>query len=204
MELHSTEWAELTGLEVSTSNHTLGEVNSTPEVVPLIERLVERENMKAAYSRVIRNKGAAGVDKMPVEKLGSYLKENWPQIKEQLLDVTYIPKPVKRIDIPKPGGGTRQLGVPTVLDRLIQQAIQRVLSPTFEPTFSKSSYGFRPEVNHDIFMSRVAKEVKDKKIPLLIRRYLQAGIMFDGITSTSEKGTPSEVAAKAQTDFQQR
>jgi len=126
------------------SNHTLGKDNSAPKEVQLIERVVERKNMMAAYSKVVKNKGAAGIDKMSVDKLKPYLQENWLQIKEQLLSGTYQPKPVKRIDIPKPGGGTRQLGVPTVADRLIQQAIHQVLGPIFDPEFSESSYGFRP------------------------------------------------------------
>lgn len=206
----------------SMSNHTLGKDLSTPKDVQLIERVVERKNMMTAYSRVMKNKGAAGVDKMPVDKLKLYLQKNWQQIKEQLLNGTYYPKPVKRVDIPKSGGGTRQLGVPTVLDRLIQQAVHQVLNPIFDPTFSDSSYGFRPgrsahqaiilakkyqqeervwvvdmdlakffdEVNHDILMSRIARKVKDKKVLLLIRRYLQAGIMFNGVTSIRDKGTP--------------
>jgi RNA-directed DNA polymerase len=129
---------------MSMSSQPLGEATSTPKEFQLIERVVERENMRLAYSRVLRNKGSAGIDKMKVEDLASYLKTNWPQLKEQLLSGTYKPKPVKRVDIPKPGGGTRQLGVPTVVDRLIQQAVHQVLTPIFDPGFSESSYGFRP------------------------------------------------------------
>lgn len=194
-------------------NSTLERRNDTPNEVQLIERLVERKNLMKAYSRVMRNKGAAGIDKMPVSELKPYLQKNWQGIKRELLDGNYYPKPVKRIDIPKPGGGIRQLGIPTVLDRLIQQALHQVMSPIFDPYFSESSYGFRPrksahgaikqakkfqlegkrwvvdmdlanffdEVNHDILMSRVARKVGDKKVLLLIRRYLKAGIMFSGI-----------------------
>lgn len=109
----------------------------------LIERLVERSNMSRAYARVMRNKGAAGIDKMPVEKLKDHLKEQWPRIKAELLEGRYTPKPVRRKDIPKPGGGVRQLGIPTAVDRLIQQALQQILNPIFEPGFSDFSFGFR-------------------------------------------------------------
>ena len=207
---------------MSKSNSTLENKNSIPDERQLIERVVERKNLVEAYSRVVGNKGSAGIDKMTLDDLKPYLQKNWPQIKEELLNGTYQPKPVRRIDIPKPGGGTRQLGVPTVVDRLIQQALNQVLMPIFDPNFSKSSYGFRPgksahqailhakeyqlagkvwivdmdlekffdEVNHDILMSRVARKVKDKKVLLLIRRYLISGIMFNGITSIQDKGTP--------------
>jgi len=110
----------------------------------LMEKIVSRGNMMAAYSRVVANKGAPGVDGMPVMALKGYLQEQWPRIKEELLAGTYHPQPVRKVEIPKPGGGTRMLGIPTVLDRLIQQAMQQVLSPLFDPGFSASSYGFRP------------------------------------------------------------
>ncbi len=110
----------------------------------LMEKIVSRDNMMAAYSRVVGNKGAPGVDAMPVTALKGYLHEEWPRIKEELLTGTYHPQPVRKVEIPKPGGGTRMLGIPTVLDRLIQQAMQQVLNPLFDPGFSISSYGFRP------------------------------------------------------------
>jgi group II intron reverse transcriptase/maturase len=113
-------------------------------VTGLMERIVSRGNMMAAYSRVVSNKGAPGVDEMPVTALKGYLQEEWPRIKEELLTGTYHPQPVRKAEIPKPGGGTRMLGIPTVLDRLIQQAIHQVLSPLFDPVFSESSHGFRP------------------------------------------------------------
>ena len=204
------------------SNHPLGGGHSTPEETQLIERMVERKNMKKAYDHVIRNKGAAGIDNMPVESLKTYLQEKWPEIKEQLVKGEYKPKPVREVEIPKPSGGTRRLGIPTVLDRLLQQAIHQILSPIFEQHFSESSFGFRPgrsahqavqqarryqtegrrwvvdmdlakffdEVNHDILMSKIAKRVKDKKLLLLIRGYLQAGIMRDGLAKARDKGTP--------------
>jgi len=110
----------------------------------LMEKIVSRGNMMAAYSRVVSNKGAAGVDKMPVTSLKSHLQTEWPRIKEELLAGKYHPQLVRKVEIPKPGGGTRMLGIPTVLDRLIQQAMHQVLSPLFDPDFSVNSYGFRP------------------------------------------------------------
>jgi len=110
----------------------------------LMEKIVSRGNMMAAYSRVVSNKGAPGVDGMPVTALKGYLQERWPHIKEELLTGTYHPQPVRKVEIPKSGGGTRTLGIPTVLDRLIQQAVHQVLSPLFDSGFSENSYGFRP------------------------------------------------------------
>ncbi|MBW2042712.1 MAG: hypothetical protein JRI76_11885 [Deltaproteobacteria bacterium] len=109
-----------------------------------MERVVERSNMQMAYKRVKRNKGAPGVDGMSVDQLGLFLRAHWPKIKKRLYEGTYEPKPVRRVQIPKSNGGVRTLGIPTVLDRLIQQALHQVLSPLFEPGFSESSYGFRP------------------------------------------------------------
>jgi RNA-directed DNA polymerase len=111
----------------------------------LMGKIVSRGNMMAAYSRVLSNKGAPGIDGMPVTALMGYLQQEWPRIREELLTGTYHPQPVRKVEIPKPGGGTRMLGIPTVLDRLIQQAVQQVLNPLFDPGFSESSYGFRPK-----------------------------------------------------------
>jgi len=187
-----------------------------------MEAVVERQNMIEALKRVKSNKGRAGMDGMTVHDLDGWLKTNWEAIKEQLLDGSYQPRPVLGIQIPKPNGGMRQLGIPTVLDRLIQQAIQQVLTPIFDPLFSESSYGFRPgrsahqavlaareyvnsgrqwvvdidlekffdRVNHDILMSRIARKVKDKRLLRIIRKYLQAGMMQDGLTSQRVEGTP--------------
>src|SRR3989338_6012316 len=130
--------------KTSVPNHPSKEENSIPKGGSLIERLVERKNMKESHAQVIRNSGAAGIDKMQVEDLKPYLKEHWSRIKVELLEGRYQPKPVKRVDIAKPGGGIRQLGIPTVLDRLIQQALHQILSPIFEPGFSDFSFGFRP------------------------------------------------------------
>jgi RNA-directed DNA polymerase len=192
------------------------------ETASLMEAVLERENMKAAYARVVGNKGAPGVDRMTVGDLKAHLTKHWLQIKDELMAGRYEPSPVKQVEIPKPDGGVRKLGIPTVTDRLIQQALHQVLSPIFESNFSESSYGFRPgknahqavlkareyiaggrkwvvdidlekffdRVNHDILMSRVARKIKDKKVLLLIRKYLQAGIMIEGIESPREEGTP--------------
>ncbi len=132
--------------------------NSYPQTMQMIEAVVERENMIAALRRVEANKGSAGVDKMTVESLRPYLREHWPRIKEQLLAGRYIPSPVRRVDIPKPDGkGMRQLGIPTVLDRLIQQALHQVMLVVFDCDFSKSSYGFRPgrSAHHAVLAARV-------------------------------------------------
>lgn len=127
------------------ANVTGRQVSLWPEgATGLMARIVSRGNMRAAYSRVMRNKGAPGVDGMPVSALKGYLQEEWPRLREELLAGKYRPQPVRKVEIPKPGGGTRMLGIPTVLDRLIQQAVQQVLNPLFDPGFSASSYGFRP------------------------------------------------------------
>ena len=110
----------------------------------LMEEVVERSNLKRAYQRVVENKGAPGVDDVSVPEFKDWLKMHWPSVKIALLEGRYLPRPVRRVDIPKPSGGIRTLGVPTVVDRLIQQALHQVLQPLFEPTFSEGSFGFRP------------------------------------------------------------
>src|SRR5690625_4713582 len=181
----------------------------------LMEAVVDRENMTAAYKRVMANKGAPGVDGMPVEELLPFLNREWAGIKEDLLADWFAPSPVRLVEMPKPGGGVRTLGIPTVLDRLVQQALLQVLTPVFDPTFSESSFGFRPgrgahdavlqarshvasgkrwvvdldlekffdRVNHDVLMSRVARRVGDKRVLRLIRRFLQAGVMMNGLVA---------------------
>jgi RNA-directed DNA polymerase len=130
---------------VGASNAAVRREESSPENEMLMEEVVESKNLMKAYRRVVRNKGAAGVDEMTVEELKPYLKTEWPEIKEQLLEDRYKPQPVRRVEIPKPGGkGMRRLGIPTVVDRLIQQAVLQVLDPIFDGGFSESSYGFRP------------------------------------------------------------
>src|SRR5262245_49742515 len=111
---------------------------------PLMEEVCERENLRLALHRVLANGGSPGIDGMTVKKLSDYLREHWPSIREQLLRGTYRPQPVKRVEIPKPDGGVRKLGIPTVLDRFIQQAILQVLQERWDPSFSGQSFGFRP------------------------------------------------------------
>jgi len=188
----------------------------------VMSAILERSNMLQAYQRMCRNKGAPGVDGVTTDELKGYLQNHWQPIKQQLLDGSYQPQPVRKVEIPKPGGGTRMLGIPCVVDRLIQQAMHQVLSEQFEPMFSPHSYGFRPgksaaqavhqardyiesgkrwvvdidmakffdRVNHDILMSRIARVIKDKAVLKLIRRYLQAGIMENGIVTARTEGTP--------------
>jgi len=111
----------------------------------MMEEVCERENCKQALRRVKSNKGSPGIDRMTVEKLSGHLKEHWPAIREELLSGTYRPQPVKRVEIPKPDGGVRKLGIPTVLDRFIQQAVMQALQRSWDGTFSEHSYGFRPK-----------------------------------------------------------
>jgi RNA-directed DNA polymerase len=204
------------------SNSTARRENSHLKDRQLMEAVVARENMVKALHRVERNEGAPGVDEMSVDELRPYLTVQWPRIKEELLNGQYQPQAVRRVEIPKHNGGMRQLGIPTVVDRLIQQALHQVLSPLFDPGFSESSYGFRAgrsahgavkaarshvrggkrwvvdvdvekffdRVNHDVLMARVARKVQDKRVLLLIRRYLQSGVMVGGLTEVSRKGTP--------------
>jgi len=187
-----------------------------------MERVIERGNLLRALKRVQQNQGSPGVDGLTVEELPDYLREHWPAIRERLLAGRYQPNAVRRCEIPKPGGGVRQLGIPTVLDRFIQQALLQVLQPAIDPTFSEHSYGFRPgrrahdavcqaqryvqggrrwvvdvdlekffdRVNHDVLMGRLAKRIADARVLKLIRRYLTAGIMTDGIVLDRHEGTP--------------
>jgi len=188
----------------------------------LIEAMVAAGNMRQALKRVKANKGSPGVDGMRVSQLPDYLKAHWPRIREELLSGTYQPQPVKRVEIAKPDGGVRQLGIPTVLDRLLQQALLSVLEPLYDPTFSPSSYGFRPgksahqaleaarehvasgkawvvdldlekffdRVNHDLLMGRLARRIGDKRVLRLIRHYLEAGVLLNGVVVEREEGTP--------------
>lgn len=135
---------------------------SHPEPVTM-EQIVNRENMEYAYHRVVRNQGSAGIDGMQVEELKSYLQTRWEGIKALLLSSKYYPQAVKSVEIPKPGGGKRELGVPTVIDRLIQQAIHQVLSPQYEPIFSDNSYGFRPGRNAQQAVKRSQSYIREGK-----------------------------------------
>jgi len=187
-----------------------------------MEEVGERENRREALKRVRSNQGSPGIDGMTVDELPEYLEQHWPAIREQLMSGSYEPKPVKRKEIAKPDGGVRKLGIPTVLDRFVQQAVQQVLQKQWDPTFSEHSYGFRPgrstkqavaqaqqyiaegygwcvdfdlekffdRVNHDKLMGEVAKRVEDKRLLKLIRAFLNAGVMEDGLVSPSVEGTP--------------
>lgn len=188
----------------------------------LMEEVCQRENLEIAWKRVRENKGSPGVDGMTIEQTLVYLREHWPEIREQLLSGTYKPQPVKRVEIPKPDGGIRKLGVPCVVDRLIQQALLQALQKRWDPTFSEHSYGFRPRrsahqavaqaqayiaegynwvvdmdlekffdrVNHDRLMARVAQRVADKRVLKLIRAFLNAGVLEDGLVRPIDEGTP--------------
>jgi len=188
----------------------------------LMEAVCERGNLQLAYQRVVENKGAAGVDGIGVAEFKDHLKQQWPTIKAKLLAGSYMPSPVRRVDIAKPQGGTRTLGIPTLMDRMIQQALHQALSPIFEEEFSESSYGFRPgrnahqavkaaqqyvaegrrvvvdmdlekffdRVNHDLLMEKLSKKIDDRRVLRLIRRYLEAGMMAEGIVSPRTEGTP--------------
>jgi RNA-directed DNA polymerase len=187
-----------------------------------MEEVCERANVEKAVKRVQRNGGSPGIDRMTVEELPGYLREHWPGIRDQLLSGTYRPQPVKRVEIPKRVGGVRQLGIPTVVDRFIQQLVLQVLQPHWDRTFSEHSYGFRPgrsahqavakaqaviaqgyrwvvdidleqffdRVNHDMLMGRVAKRVRDKRVLLLIRTFLNAGVLENGLVRPVDEGTP--------------
>jgi RNA-directed DNA polymerase len=191
--------------------------------VNLMEQVCEHRNIVLAYRRVRSNKGKPGVDGMTVHELADWLREHSAALTASLLDGTYRPQPVRGVQIPKPGGGQRQLGIPVAVDRLVQQMILQVLNPILDPTFSDSSYGFRPgrsahmaleqarkyvvqegrefvvdldlekffdRVNHDILMSRIARRIGDKRLLLIIRRFLQAGMMQDGVCVARDEGTP--------------
>src|ERR1700736_5132050 len=127
----------------------------------IMEEICERANLKEALRQVRSNKGSAGVDQMTVDQLGDYLKQHWPAIREQLLNGTYEPKPVRRVEIDKPDGGVRKLGIPTVLDRFIQQAVMQVLQRQGDPTFSESSYGFRPGRSSQQAVAQAQKHIAE-------------------------------------------
>lgn len=190
--------------------------------VSLLDKILDRNNMNKAYKRVKSNKGKHGIDGMTVDELLPFLKENGDQIKQSIMDGTYSPKPVRRVEIPKPDGGIRLLGIPTVLDRVIQQAIAQALTPIYEREFSDNSYGFRPKrnahqaikkckeyidagykwavdidlakyfdtVNHDKLMRILSEKIKDARVLSLIRKYLQSGVMINGVVMETEEGTP--------------
>jgi RNA-directed DNA polymerase len=208
--------------EETESLPTMNDPQSPASTNRLMEEVCERENLKEALRRVKANKGSPGVDGITVNQLDDYLKQHWPAIREQLLSGTYKPKPVKRVEIPKPDGGVRKLGIPTVPCRFIQQAVMQVLQRQWDPTFSDHSYGFRPgrsahqavaqaqryiaegrgwcvdldlekffdRVNHDKLIGQIAKRVGDKRLLKLIRAFLNAGVMENGLVSPSVEGAP--------------
>src|SRR6201988_27081 len=187
-----------------------------------MEKGCSRENLWQAYKRGKGNGGIPGIDGMTVDDFADYLKQHWITIREQLLSGAYKPQPVRRVEIPKPDGGVRKLGIPTVLDRFIQQAVMQVLQSRWDRTFSKHSYGFRPgrsahqaveqaqqyiaegyrwvvdldlekffdRVNHDKLMARIAKRVGDQLMLKLIRAFLKAGVMENGLVGPVDEGTP--------------
>jgi group II intron reverse transcriptase/maturase len=187
-----------------------------------MELVCERQNLGAALKRVRKNKGSPGIDGMTVDELPDYLKAKWPALRAQLLTGTYRPAAVQQQFIPKSNGGVRQLGIPTVLDRFIQQALLQVLQPKFDPDFSSHSHGFRPgkrahdavveaqryiqqgrtwvvdvdlatffdRVNHDVLMGRLAKRIEDRRILVFFRRYLNAGMLANGVMTERHEGTP--------------
>src|SRR5665213_2146056 len=210
------------GREETESCPVVSDPESPVSTNRLMEEVCERGNLKEALRRVKANKGSAGVDGMTVGGIADYLKQHWPAIREQLFNGTYEPKPVRRVEIPKPDGGVRKLGIPTVLDRFVQQAVMQVLQRKWDRTFSEHSYGFRPgrsaqqavaqaqqyivegrgwvvdfdlekffdRVNHDKLMGQIAKRVEDKRLLKLIRAFLNAGVMENGVVSPSVEGTP--------------
>jgi RNA-directed DNA polymerase len=187
-----------------------------------MEEVCERANLIRAWKRVRENQGSPGVDGRTIDETLVYLREHWPTIKAQLLNGTYTPQPVKRVLIPKPDGGVRKLGVPCVVDRLIQQALLQVLQPRWDPTFSEHSYGFRPgrsahqavaqaqqyiaegytwvvdidleqffdRVCQDHLMARLAARITDKRVLKLIRAFLHAGVLENGLLRPTDRGTP--------------
>jgi RNA-directed DNA polymerase len=209
------------GEETESSGATSGS-ESPAGTDRLMEEVCERENLKEALRQVKANQGSAGVDGMTVGGITDYLKQHWPTIRERLLNGTYEPQPVRRVEIPKPDGGIRKLGIPTVLDRFIQQAAMQVLQRRWDRTFSQHSYGFRPgrsahqavaqaqqyiaegyrwvvdldlekffdRVNHDKLLGRIANRIEDKRLLKLIRAFLNAGVMENGLVSPSVEGTP--------------
>jgi len=188
----------------------------------LMERIASSANLNQAYKRVKANRGAPGVDGMTVADLRSWIAQHKEALLTALLEGSYQPQPVRGVEIPKPGGGKRQLGIPTVVDRLVQQAILQILEPLLDPSFSASSFGFRPgrgaheallraqeyvanghdvvvdldlekffdRVNHDVLMSRLARRIGDRRLLRIIRRFLAAGMMQDGVSTVRHEGTP--------------
>jgi RNA-directed DNA polymerase len=214
--------AQRAGREGTESSGATNGLESPARTDRLMEEVCERDNLKQALRRVKANRGSAGVDGMTVGGIADYLRQHWPTIRARLLNGTYEPTPVRRVEIAKPDGGMRKLGIPTILDRFIQQAVLQVLQRKWDGTFSRHSYGFRPgrsahqavaqaqqyiaegygwvvdldlaqffdRVNHDKLMGHIAKRVADTRLRKLIRAFLNAGVMENGLVSPSVEGTP--------------
>ena len=191
-------------------------------VEDLMGKLLDRENLNRAFKRVKSNGGAAGIDAMTVDEMLPWLRGHREELLEKVREGTYKPQPVRRVEIPKPDGGVRKLGVPTVIDRMVQQALVQILQPIFEPLFSEASYGYRPgrsaqqamkkakeyyeqgytnvvdidlskyfdTMNHELLMNLIRKEIKDKRIADLIKKFLKSGVMEEGVKYRTEKGSP--------------
>lgn len=204
----------------SMSNRGRNDVNEYGS--DLLEQVLSRDNLNNAYKRVKANKGSHGIDGMTVDELLQYLKEHGQELRQSLLEVRYRPQPVRRVEIPKPDGGKRLLGIPTVVDRVIQQAIAQTLIPIYEKKFCDNSYGFRPlrsakqavercrqyinagytwavdidlakyfdTINHDKLINLLSNDIKDGRVISLIRKYLQSGVMINGVVMDTEEGAP--------------
>ena len=222
LELPFEDRGEAPNVERSEETSTAGRGTGRSGARGLFAEVLGRRNLHAALKRVKQNKGSAGIDGMTVVELPDYLQQHWESLREELIQGTYRPQPVKQQEIPKTGGGTRQLGIPTVLDRFLQQALLQVLQPRIDPSFSEHSYGFRPgrrahdavrraqryiqegrrwvvdvdlekffdRVNHDVLMDRLSRHISDKAVLRLVRRYLEAGILVNGVKVDRHEGTP--------------
>ena len=229
-KLHNEDYLCEVGLEIQDNIEVMsissasrnGRDDKKRDTNNLMEKILHRDNLNQAYKKVKKNKGSSGVDGMTVDELLDYLKRNNKQLQKELIEESYIPMPVRRVEIEKPDGGKRLLGIPTVVDRVVQQAIAQVLTPIYEEKFSKTSFGFRPgrsqhqaiekckehindgykwvvdidiskyfdTVNHDKLMSILSKDIDDKKVLRLIRKYLQSGVMINGVLTETDLGCP--------------